>query len=66
MLGSDPYNDGVNSNQVQEVKMDEQKERSSCLLQEITYPHGSQSCKNLYWDEYCFECVDGTWRRVLK
>jgi hypothetical protein len=46
--------------------MEEQKEKSGCLDQEIMYPHRSKFCKDLYWDEYCFECVDGKWERILE
>jgi hypothetical protein len=48
-------------NLAQEVKMDENKEKSGCLDQDKMYPHGSKICKDIYWDEYCFKCVDGKW-----
>ena len=41
--------------------MDDQKEKSGCLDNDKMYPQGSELCKDLYWDEYCFKCVDGKW-----
>ena len=61
VISSDSYNDMEDSNCVQEVEMDEQKEKSGCLDHKIMYPHGSEFCKDVFWDVYCFECVDGRW-----
>jgi hypothetical protein len=46
--------------------MEDQKEKKSCLDDEIMYPHGSKSCKDLYWDDYCFKCNDGKWEMQLE
>ena len=44
--------------------MDEQTDGKSCMDQEIKYSHGAKFCRELYWDVYCFECVDGKWKRA--
>jgi hypothetical protein len=56
----------IGSIQEQEVEMEDQKEKKSCLDDEIMYPHGSKSCKDLYWDDYCFKCNDGKWEMQLE
>jgi len=42
----------------QEVAMAEEKGKKGCEDNGITYPHGSEFCK----DVYCIQCVDGIWR----
>ncbi len=37
--------------------MAEQKEKSGCLENGKIYPHGSESCMDIY----CFKCADGEW-----
>jgi len=37
--------------------MAEKDQKNSCSDEDIMFPHGSESCK----DVYCFICNDGKW-----
>jgi hypothetical protein len=51
----------IASNQVLEVEMKEQNEKAGCLEKDVLYPHGSEFCKDMFWEAYCFKCLDGKW-----
>ena len=42
--------------------MAEEIEKANCSDHDETYPHGSEFCKDVYWDVYCFKCDDGKWK----